>query len=103
MTGAQCRVADVLWRLRQRMKVRPHRTMNEMLPEAKPPRRRIHTAYITFVIGFFATLLAWGWLIARAHPGHQWWAVWRATFTDIIISVFGGLCFAVASILIVGL
>src|SRR5437879_3062162 len=68
------------------------------MPKIRTLRQTIFTGLIAFIVGFFAGLLTWGWLIARVYPGHQWWNISHMGFEHMVGSIFGGLCFAVVSI-----
>jgi len=73
--------------------------MSNFPPDTRALRQTIYTGLIAFVVGFVAVLATLGWLVASfVAPDGRWWDILHASLNAILISVFGGLCFAAGSV-----
>jgi TRAP-type C4-dicarboxylate transport system permease small subunit len=76
--------------------------MSNLSPETRAHRLEIYVSLVAFVVGFFVMLATFGWLITHfVEPGTRWWEILHLSISAIFVSVvFGGLGFAVASVLV---
>jgi cytochrome c biogenesis protein CcdA len=72
--------------------------MSNLPPETRALRQMIYLGLLSFVLGFVAVLAIIGWLVAHfVAPDGRWWDILHASVNAILISFFGGLCFAAAT------
>jgi hypothetical protein len=75
--------------------------MNNLTPESRAFRavnREMYAGFIGFVIGFFLTFAVLAWTVGYyVAPDAHWWQVFGASLDSLMISFFGGLCFAVGA------
>ena len=68
-------------------------------PENKALRRIIYVGIISFIIGFILVYAVLAWLIVHfIDKDTRWWNILHCAINAILISVFGGLCFALGSV-----